>query len=54
MQEQTPALQAKILEEDTAVTAKVKKIEHEWKNNRPKEASTRPEDASPAIKRACD
>ena len=54
MQEQTPALQAKILEEDEAVTAKVKKIELEWKENRPKEASTRPEMASPTIKKACD
>lgn len=54
MNEQTPALQQKILEEDEAVTAKTKKIEYEWKENRPKEASTKPEMASPSIKRAVD
>ena len=54
MTEQTPALQQKILEEDEAVIAKVKKIEFEWKENRPKEASTRPELASPSIKKATD
>jgi len=54
MQEQTPALQKKILEEDAAVTAKIKKIEHEWRDNRPKEASNKPDRASPEIKKACD
>lgn len=54
MTEQTPALQQKILEEDEAVTAKTKNIEFEWKENRPKEAPTKPELASPAIKKATD
>jgi hypothetical protein len=43
MQEKTPELQKKILEEDEVVTAKIKKIEYEWKENRPKEASSKPD-----------
>lgn len=54
MQEQTPKLQAKIHEEDNEVTAKVKSIEAEWNEKRPKEASSRPDSASTAIKSACD
>lgn len=52
MNEQIPALQKQILEEEIKINAKIKDIEHEWKENRPKEASTRPEEASPTIKKA--
>jgi hypothetical protein len=52
MEEQIPLLQAKIHQEETLVQAKIKEIENEWKENRPKEALTKPELASPQIKRA--
>ena len=54
MQEKTPDLQKKILEEDEAVTKKIAQINTEWNQNRPKEASTKPEAASASIKKACD
>ena len=54
MDEKRPELQQKILNEDEVVKAKVDKIEREWKENRPKEASLKPEMASPSIKKACD
>lgn len=47
MEEQIPLLQAKILKEEENVQAKIKEIEQEWKENRPKEASNRPELATP-------
>ena len=43
MQEQIPTLQAKIIEEEENLNRRIKEIEHEWKENRPKDASTRPE-----------
>jgi len=46
MEEQIPLLQAKILKEEENVQAKIKEIEQEWKENRPKEASNRPEVAT--------
>lgn len=45
-------LSAKILKEEEHVEAKIKEIEQEWKDNRPKEASTRPELATIQIKKA--
>lgn len=42
MDEQIPSLQKKILEEEEAVDRKIKEIEIEWRDNRPKEASDRP------------
>lgn len=45
-------LQAKIQQEETLVQGKIKEIENEWKENRPKEALNKPELASPQIKRA--
>jgi len=35
-------LSAKILKEEENVEVKIKEIEQEWKENRPKEASNRP------------
>ena len=52
MQEQIPVLQAKILKEEDQVTNKIKEIEKEWRDNRPKDASTRPIDASSSIRKA--
>jgi len=46
MDEQIPSLQKKILEEEEAVDRKIKEIETEWLDNRPKEASDTPQDAS--------
>ncbi len=52
MEEQIPLLQAKIYQEEALVQGKIKEIENEWKENRPKEAIIKPEMASPQIKRA--
>lgn len=52
MDEQIPSLQKKILEEEEAVDRKIKEIETEWRDNRPKEASDTPQDASSQIKKA--
>jgi hypothetical protein len=40
------------LKEEDQVNAKIKEIEREWKENRPKVASTRPADASTTIRQA--
>ena len=45
-------LQAKILKEEDQVTNKIKEIEKEWRDNRPKDASNRPIDASSSIRKA--
>lgn len=42
------------MKEDENVTAKIKEIEQEWKDNRPKEASNRPELATVQIKKAAN
>jgi dynein heavy chain 1 len=52
MEDQIPLLQARIMQEETQVQAKIKEIEHEWKENRPKDASSRPEMATPQIKKS--
>jgi hypothetical protein len=52
MDEQIPALQKKILEEESSVDRKIKEIEIEWRDQRPKEASEQPTEAAPAIKKA--
>ena len=52
MEEQIPALQAKIHQEEDNVNAKIKDIENERRDDRPKEASERPEVASSQIKKA--
>lgn len=46
MEEQVPMLQSKILDEENEVQSRIKKIEIEWRDQRPKEASSRPEQAS--------
>jgi hypothetical protein len=38
------------MQEENQVQAKIKEIEHEWKEKRPQTASTRPELAVPQIK----
>jgi hypothetical protein len=40
------------LQEENLVQKKIKEIEREWNENRPKEASIRPDQAGPQIKRA--
>jgi hypothetical protein len=35
MEDQIPTLQGKILEEEKSVNDKIKKIEEQWKNERP-------------------
>lgn len=52
MDEQIPVLQKKIIEEETSVSKKIKEIEIEWRDQRPKEASENPVDAGPCIKKA--
>jgi len=52
MDEQIPSLQKKILEEESQVDRKIKEIEIEWRDQRPKEASDRPQEASSAMKKA--
>jgi dynein heavy chain 1 len=45
MQDQIPALQAKILDEEKSCNAKIKEIEDDWEKNRPRTAEFAPKEA---------
>lgn len=45
MEDQIPALQAKILEEERSCNGKLKEIEEEWDKSRPRTADFTPKEA---------
>ncbi len=49
MDDQIPALQAKILEEERACAAKIRQIEQDWEQKRPRTAEFQPRQALDAL-----